>query len=644
MKKELIIEEFFKSQGPLSEVIDNFHEREDQVKMAKLVNEAIEAKDSLIVEAGTGIGKTFSYLLPALINGGKIVISTATKNLQDQLFFKDIPTIRDALKIPIDINILKGRSNYICQLRMENALLEGQFLNKEDAKFIHEIKKISDHSEVGEVAEFNNIPETSTIWPFVTSTKDNCLGQECEFFKSCFVVKARKKAIASEVVIVNHHLFFADFVLKDAELSEILPKADTVIFDEAHQIPQIAPIFLGLNISSNQILYLVQDINQILLKKVNDKEELIELSKLITDSIYSVNDYFDKRNYRVGIEKIERLDFFKDKINELVKHLDKFYTFFDNYDDQDTEFKNLRERTEEVIDKLKKWINDQDQNYVHWIDIFFKSIQFNITPISIANSFREFQEKNEASWIFTSATLAANSSFDHFQSVMGLENAKTKLLKSPFNYSKNAYLYVPEEMPETTSRLFNTHLVAKIYPLIIAAKGRTFILSTSIKSMNEITSLLKDEFEKNDIDYPILTQGEKSKIKLLEQFKHHGNAILIGSLSFWEGVDVRGKELSLVIIDKLPFQSPGDPIFESKINLLSSKGINAFLEFQLPKAIISLKQGAGRLIRDEEDKGVLMICDQRIISKPYGKSFWQSLPSFKRTRNQEDVMQFLNHL
>ncbi|MFL2980344.1 MAG: ATP-dependent DNA helicase [Methylophilaceae bacterium] len=644
MKKELIIEEFFKSQGPLSEVIDNFHEREDQVKMAKLVNEAIEAKDSLIVEAGTGIGKTFSYLLPALINGGKIVISTATKNLQDQLFFKDIPTIRDALKIPIDINILKGRSNYICQLRMENALLEGQFLNKEDAKFIHEIKKISDHSEVGEVAEFNNIPETSTIWPFVTSTKDNCLGQECEFFKSCFVVKARKKAIASEVVIVNHHLFFADFVLKDAELSEILPKADTVIFDEAHQIPQIAPIFLGLNISSNQILYLVQDINQILLKKVNDKEELIELSKLITDSIYSVNDYFDKRNYRVGIEKIERLDFFKDKINELVKHLDKFYTFFDNYDDQDTEFKNLRERTEEVIDKLKKWINDQDQNYVHWIDIFFKSIQFNITPISIADSFREFQEKNEASWIFTSATLAANSSFDHFQSVMGLENAKTKLLKSPFNYSKNAYLYVPEEMPETTSRLFNTHLVAKIYPLIIAAKGRTFILSTSIKSMNEITSLLKDEFEKNDIDYPILTQGEKSKIKLLEQFKHHGNAILIGSLSFWEGVDVRGKELSLVIIDKLPFQSPGDPIFESKINLLSSKGINAFLEFQLPKAIISLKQGAGRLIRDEEDKGVLMICDQRIISKPYGKSFWQSLPSFKRTRNQEDVMQFLNHL
>ncbi|MAS00188.1 MAG: helicase [Nitrosomonadales bacterium] len=644
MKKELTIEEFFKNPGPLSEIIDNFHEREDQLKMAKIVNEAIEEKDSLIIEAGTGVGKTFSYLVPALMNGGKVVISTATKNLQDQLFLKDIPTIRNALKIPVEINILKGRSNYICQLRMENALLEGQFLNKEDAKYIHEIKKIADHSEVGEISEFNTIPETSTIWPFVTSTKDNCLGQDCEFFKSCFVVKARKKAIASEIVIVNHHLFFADFVLKDADLSEILPKADTVIFDEAHQIPQIAPIFLGENISTNQILYLVQDANQILLKHLKDKEKLIELSRLINDSTNSINVYFDKRNYRVGIEKIEKLDFFKDKINNLIDHLDKFCRFFDKYSEQDTEFKNLKERTEEIINKLKKWINYEDQSYVHWADIFFKSVQFNVTPISIADSFREFQEKNKASWIFTSATLAANASFDHFQSLMGLENAKTELLKSPFNYSKNAYLYVPEDMPDVSSRLFNNHLVGKIYPIILAAQGRTFILSTSIKSMNEIKSLLKDKFEKNNINYPILTQGESSKIKLLEQFKYHGNAILIGSLSFWEGVDVRGKELSLVIIDKLPFQSPGDPIFESKINLLSAQGINAFMTFQLPKAIISLKQGAGRLIRDEEDKGVLMICDSRIISKPYGRSFWQSLPSFKRTRNQEDVIDFLNHL
>jgi len=399
MKKKQIIKEFFKKSGPLSEIVSNYHEREDQVEMAKIVNEVIEEKESLIVEAGTGVGKTFSYLVPALINGGKVVISTATKNLQDQLFFKDIPTIRDALKIPIDINILKGRSNYICQLRMENALLEGQFLNKEDAKYIHEIKKISDHSESGEISEFNNIPEKSTIWPFVTSTKENCMGQDCEFYKSCFLIKARKKAIASEVVIVNHHLFFADLVLKDAELSEILPKANTVIFDEAHQIPEIASIFFGENISTNQIIHLIQDINQILSNHIKDKEKLIELSKSTIDATHLLNSFFDIRNQRIGIEKIEKLDSFRAKIIDLITQLEKLSKFFTVYIDQDIDFKKLLERTEEVISKLKNWNKDADQNYVYWIEVFLKSIQFNITPISIADNFRKFQEINDTAWI-----------------------------------------------------------------------------------------------------------------------------------------------------------------------------------------------------------------------------------------------------
>ena len=644
MKKESTIDSFFKSSGPLSKIVDNFRERQEQVDMAKVVNEAIENKSSLIVEAGTGVGKTFAYLGPALMNGGKVVISTATKNLQDQLFLKDIPTIRDALKIPIDIKILKGRANYICQLRMENALVEGQFLNREDAKYIHEIKKISDHSKSGEISELFNIPETSSIWPFVTSTKENCLGQDCEFYKSCFVIKARKEAISSEVVIVNHHLFFADFVLKDAELSEILPKADTVIFDEAHQIPEVASIFFGANISTNQIIYLIQDMQKILSSHIKDKQKLIELSQLIIDKTNLLSSSFDTRNQRIGIEKIEKVDTFKNKILDLIVELNKLCEFLNTYSDQDIDFKKLFERSEDTISKLEHWIKNNDENYVHWVEIFSKSIQFNITPISIADNFRKFQEVNQTGWIFTSATLAVNSSFDHFQSLMGLENAKFKLLKSPFNYSKNAYLYVPKEMPETSNRLFNNHLVNQILPLIVASQGRAFILSTSIKAMNEITSLLRDEFEKNNITYPILTQGTSSKTKLLEQFKDHGNSILIGSLSFWEGIDVRGSNLSLVRIDKLPFQSPGDPIFESKINMLTAKGINAFMTFQLPKAIISFKQGAGRLIRDEMDKGVLMICDQRIVSKPYGSKFWRSLPDFKRTREKDDVIEFLKHL
>ena len=596
------------------------------------------------MEAGTGVGKTFAYLAPALMNGGKVVISTATKNLQEQLFFKDIPTIRDALKIPIDIKILKGRSSYICHLRMENALIEGQFLNKEDAKYIHEIKKISDHSNTGEISEFHNIPESSSIWPFVTSTKENCLGQDCEFYKSCFVVKARKEAITSEVVIVNHHLFFADFVLKDAELSEILPKADTVIFDEAHKVPEVASIFFGENVSTNQIIYLIQDMQKILSNQVKDKQKLVELAKLIVDKTNYLGSLFDSRNQRIGIEKIDNLNIFKEKIIDLTSELIKLCEFFGAYSDQDNDFKRLLERSEEIVLKLTRWAQETNQNYVHWVEIFSKAIQFNITPISIADNFKKFQDNSETAWIFTSATLAVNSNFSHFQSLMGLEDEKTKLLKSPFNYSKNAYLYVPKDMPETSSRLFNNHLVSQVYPLLIASKGRAFILSTSIRSMNEITSLLKDEFEKHDISYPILTQGTRSKTKLLDQFKDHGNAVLIGSLSFWEGVDVRGSDLSLVIIDKLPFQSPGDPIFESKINMLSAKGINAFITFQLPKAIISFKQGAGRLIRDELDKGVLMVCDQRIISKPYGKKFWRSLPDFKRTREQIDAIEFLKDL
>ena len=644
MKKELIIEEFFKSSGPLSLIVNNFHERQEQVDMAKIVNEAIEEKKSLIVEAGTGVGKTFAYLAPALMNGGKVVISTATKNLQEQLFFKDIPTIRDALKIPIDIKILKGRSSYICHLRMENALIEGQFLNKEDAKYIHEIKKISDHSNTGEISEFHNIPESSSIWPFVTSTKENCLGQDCEFYKSCFVVKARKEAITSEVVIVNHHLFFADFVLKDAELSEILPKADTVIFDEAHKVPEVASIFFGENVSTSQIIYLIQDMQKILSNQVKDKQKLVELAKFIVDKTNHLGSLFDSRNQRIGIEKIDNLNIFKEKIIDLTSELIKLCEFFGAYSDQDNDFKRLLERSEEIVLKLTRWAQETNQNYVHWVEIFSKAIQFNITPISIADNFKKFQDNSETAWIFTSATLAVNSNFSHFQSLMGLEDEKTKLLKSPFNYSKNAYLYVPKDMPETSSRLFNNHLVSQVYPLLIASKGRAFILSTSIRSMNEITSLLKDEFEKHDISYPILTQGTRSKTKLLDQFKDHGNAVLIGSLSFWEGVDVRGSDLSLVIIDKLPFQSPGDPIFESKINMLSAKGINAFITFQLPKAIISFKQGAGRLIRDELDKGVLMVCDQRIISKPYGKKFWRSLPDFKRTREKIDVIEFLKDL
>ena len=304
----------------------------------------------------------------------------------------------------------------------------------------------------------------------------------------------------------------------------------------------------------------------------------------------------------------------------------------------------LSERIKSLINIAQIWEENDSKEFVYWLDVFAKSIQFNITPISISDQFKKLQDKTKASWIFTSATLAVNDSFEHFQTMMGLEKASTLQLKSPFNYNENACLYVPMDMPEPNTEMFNLALIKKVFPLILAAKGRTFILSTSIKSMNEITSFLKDEFERKNIEFPILTQGIAPKNMLLDQFKSHGNAVLIGSLSFWEGVDVRGSALSLVIIDKLPFQSPGDPVFESKINTLKSKGGNPFMSLQLPQAIITLKQGAGRLIRDEFDRGVLMICDLRIINKPYGKRIWRSLPPFKRTRDENEAIDFLKRL
>jgi len=635
---------FFSPQGPLNDCLNNYQLRTEQVEMAKSVSNAIKDKESLVIEAGTGVGKTFAYLYPSLLKGGRVVISTATKNLQDQLFFNDIPKIREALKISVKVNILKGRANYICKLRMENTNQEGMFFNKNDAKYLHLIKAFSDNSDSGEVSEISKIPENSAIWPMVTSTKENCLGQDCEFYKNCFLVKARKEALESEVLIVNHHLFFADFVLKDAELSEILPKANTVIFDEAHQVPLVASFFLGEFISSSQIINLIQDCQQSFIKYPDTIKILDSLAKDLQENIFELKALISPSSVRLNINKLQDYDAFKETYKTLIAKLDLLETILSKHAEDNAESQRLFDRATELTIKLNSWLKRDNQNDIYWLEVFARTIQFNATPISVAEQFNKFQKKADSAWIFTSATLSINGSFDHFTSLLGLKKSRTQYLQSPFNYSENAFLYVPKEIPDPKDELFNLVLVKKALPLIRAAKGRAFILATSLKSMEEIGALLKDEFEKNKIDYPVITQGEGPKNDLLNQFKKHGNAVLIGSLSFWEGIDVRGSTLSLVIIDKLPFQSPGDPVFESKIKLLTEEGANAFMSMQLPEAIIRLKQGVGRLIRDDHDKGVMVICDRRIIEKSYGMKIWKSLPSFKRTRSESAVINFLEEL
>ena len=641
---EIFIKEFFSEKGDLSNNIDGYRVRQEQIDISILIDEAITHKKKLIVEAGTGIGKTFAYLVPAFLSGGKIIISTATKNLQDQLFTKDIPMIRDALKVPVSLAMLKGRSNYLCHLRLENAMIEGAFMTKEDVTYLHLVNQHAKHSVDGDRAELDSIPESSSIWPQVTSTKENCLGQDCSFYKECFVMNARKKALAADVTIVNHHLFFADLNMKEEGISELLPKATTVIFDEAHQIPDIASIFFGKNISTSQISEIVQDGFQIYLKHMKD---VSDFEPILNDLEKANKDFrlvFPKESNRYPYQKISSFNRFESSYQELVEKLKKMIELLTLHKDRDTEIEKYFDSANEILSGFDAWLKDKDNNSIKWIEVYSQSVQLNNTPLSIADMFASHINNKSTSWIFTSATLAVKANFDHFKNQLGLLDADSLSKESPFNYAEKALLFVPKKMPEANHENFNFAVVNQIYPFIKASKGRAFILCTTLKSMREIFTLLQDKIETDQLDYPIYLQGDGSRNHLLNKFREHGHAILIGSLSFWEGVDVKGEALSLVVIDKLPFFSPEDPVLAARIDKINQSGKNAFMEYQLPNAVITLKQGAGRLIRDEFDKGVLVICDTRIIDKAYGKRMWQSLPPFARTRDDLEVIQFLEKI
>ncbi|MEY2928903.1 MAG: putative ATP-dependent helicase [Pseudomonadota bacterium] len=641
---EIFIKEFFSEKGDLSKNIDGYRVRQEQIDISILIDEAITHKKKLIVEAGTGIGKTFAYLVPAFLSGGKIIISTATKNLQDQLFTKDIPMIRDALKVPVSLAMLKGRSNYLCHLRLENAMIEGAFMTKEDVTHLHLVNQHAKHSVDGDRAELDTIPESSSIWPQVTSTQENCLGQDCSFYKECFVMSARKKALAADVTIVNHHLFFADLNMKEEGISELLPKATTVIFDEAHQIPDIASIFFGKNISTSKISEIVQDGFQIYLKHMKD---VSDFEPILNDLEKANKDFrlvFPRESNRYPYQKISSFSRFESSYLELVEKLKKIIELLALHKDRDSEIEKYFDSANEILKSFDDWLEDKDNNSIKWIEVYSQSLQLNNTPLSIADMFARHINNESTSWVFTSATLAVKNNFDHFKNQLGLIDADSVSKESPFNYAEKALLFVPKTMPDANHENFNFAVVNQIYPFIKASKGRAFILCTTLKSMREIFTLLQDKIETDQLDYPIYLQGDGSRNHLLNKFREHGHAILIGSLSFWEGVDVKGDALSLVVIDKLPFFSPEDPVLAARIDKINQSGKNAFMEYQLPNAVITLKQGAGRLIRDEFDKGVLVICDTRIIDKSYGKRMWQSLPPFARTRDDLEVIQFLEKI
>jgi len=636
------IDSIFSSDGALSHHITGFRTRSQQLEMARAIADTIAKHRILVAEAGTGTGKTLAYLVPALLAGGKVIISTGTKTLQDQLFKRDIPTVRAALKIPITVALLKGRANYICHYHLERSLQDTHlsFINRDEIQYLQQIERHANNSINGDKSELNEVPENAAIWQQVTSTRDSCLGSECPSYKKCFVMEARKQALAADVVVVNHHLFFADVMLRDEGLSELLPACNTVIFDEAHQLPETASLFFGESISTGQLLDLARDAKVEAIQAARDFVELPNAIAAMEKAARDLRLTIMEDNTRLSLAAIKKNACFSDALDNLLENLTTMARLLENQAERSEGLENCWQRTTNHLYLIQRWRDETEmQGHVRWIEIYNQALQLNATPLSIAEIFQKQMNTSPRAWIFTSATLSVKRDFTHYNEEMGLVIAQTACWESPFNFAEQALLYVPVGLPEPQHRTYTDQVVQAALPVLRASRGRAFFLCTSLRAMQRVYELL---LAAEEFAFPLLLQGQGSRSYMLERFRELSNAILIGSQSFWEGVDVRGEALSLVIIDKLPFAPPDDPVLAARIEKINSEGRNAFMEYQLPRAVINLKQGAGRLIRDEADRGVLMICDPRLTTKAYGKKIWQSLPPMKRTRDLAEVKHFFN--
>ena len=634
------LEALFAETGPLARAIPGYKLRQQQVEMANAVAEAIDSRGLLIAEAGTGTGKTFAYLAPALLSGGKVIISTGTKTLQDQLFNRDIPTVRAALRVPVSVALLKGRANYVCHYHLERQVADGRFVSRADVGHLQAVARYARTSKTGDRSGLSEVPEDSGIWPQVTSTRENCLGGECPRYKDCFVMEARKQALAADVVVVNHHLFFADLMLRDEGVTELLPACNTVIFDEAHQLPDTATLFFGQSVSTAQLVDLARDTRVEAAAGAKDFAALPEAAVAVDRAARDLRLALGEDTGRQPAKSLDGRQDFQHALDHLVERLGVLGTLLESQGDRSEGLANCYRRTQDLTADLTQWRLAPESETVRWVEVFQGSLQLNASPLSIADIVRKQLAGSARAWVFTSATLSVRGDFAHYQSQMGLESARTATWESPFDFPRQALMYVPEEMPGPNSEGYTRAVVEAVLPVIGASAGRAFLLFTSLRAMREAHQLLKEGFAQRGYDFPLMLQGEGPRSELLERFRRLGNAVLVASHSFWEGVDVRGEALSLVMIDRLPFQPPDDPVLAARIEKINADGRNAFMEYQVPQAVIALKQGAGRLIRDETDRGVLMICDTRMVTKPYGRRIWQSLPPMKRTREIGEVLAF----
>ena len=625
------IDDLFGDDGVLARGLPGFVSREAQRDMARAVAAVVDEAGTLIVEAGTGTGKTYAYLVPALVAGRRVVVSTGTKNLQDQLYRRDLPRLLAALKIPARTALLKGRSNYYCIQRATRAMQTPGW--RYDDR-LNRIRAWAKSSDSGELSELGDLPDDDPLHARVSSTADNCLGAKCPDFGECFVVKARRAALAADLVVVNHHLLFADFLLKEEGFGEILPGSDAVVIDEAHQLPELATQFFGVRVSTRQLRDLAGDALSEA-EDWGDLPDLVAASEALSDAVQSLEATFASLNGRLRLEDFVARPMVPKLIDTVDERLFEFRQTVKAYEERSPAIAGAFERAATAYERWTVLTSPEVlEGRVRWIEARGRGGSFHQTPIEVAESFEKLRLTHAGAWVFTSATLSAAGDFGHFQRQLGLERAQTLALESPFDYPEQARLHLPANLPEPNAPDYTARFIDEVLPMIEAAGGGAFVLCTSHRALKQVAQTLRSR-----LSLGLYVQGEDDRARLLDRFTQDGNGVLVGTASFWEGVDVKGRALRLVLIDRLPFAAPGDPVFEARLAAIRKAGGNPFFDYQLPEAVMMLRQGVGRLIRDAGDRGLLVIGDPRLRTKPYGRKVLEALPPMPRV-NRDDALEW----
>jgi len=621
--------------GPFARDLPNFLPREAQQTMARAVQHAIAERDTLIAEAGTGTGKTYAYLVPALLSGDRVIVSTGTKALQDQLYFRDLPRVRSVLGTHVKTALLKGRANYLCLYRLDQTVREGATFDRAQAAQLASIRAWSARTRRGDRMELAEVPEESSLWPRVTSTPENCLGVECPFYDDCHVIKARRDAQEADIVVVNHHLLFADLALKQEGFGEILPGAQAFILDEAHQIPELAGQFFSRSVSARQLTELAQDSLNECNGITGAIGAVLEPVEALQDAVRRLRLTLDPLPQRGPFHVLESHANVREAMHDVRELIAALADVLASQAERSRGFANVYERASALSERFDRIAEGAGEQDVRWYELFPRGFALHATPLDLAAPLRGLRELTQAAWIHTSATLSVAGDFGHFARQLGLDDPQTLSLESPFDYPEQALCYLPPGLPDPAARDYTERVIDAVMPVLEASNGRAFLLFTSHRALRRAADLLRER-----VPWPLFVQGDAPRHRLLEEFRASGHGVLLGAASFWEGVDVQGEALSVVVIDKLPFAAPDDPVLQARLEALEQSGINPFMGWQVPSAVIALKQGAGRLIRDVRDRGVLVLCDPRLTGKGYGKLFLASLPPMPRTREITDVQAF----